>query len=57
VPTFTDFFPTLLTVNRKFLITDFQLLLTSVKPKNFINFYRSQKKMKHPRCLETIVVS
>ncbi len=51
VPTFTNFFPTLPTVNRKFLITDFRLLSTSVKPKNFIDFYRSKKKMKHPRCL------
>jgi hypothetical protein len=51
VPTFTDFIPTLPTVNRKFLITDFRLLLTSVKPENFIDFYRSQKKVKDPRCL------
>jgi len=51
VPTFTEFIPTFPTVNRKFLITDFRLLLTSVKPKNFIEFYRSKKKMKHPRCL------
>ncbi len=49
--TFTDFFPTLPTINRKFLITDFWLLSTSIKPKNFIDFYRSQKKMKHPQCL------
>ncbi len=51
---FYRLFPTLPTVNRKFLITNFRLLSTSVKPKNFINFYRSKKKkkkMKHPRCL------
>ncbi len=36
------------------MITDFRLLSTSVKPKNFIDFYRSQKKMKHPRCLVII---
>ncbi len=51
VPTFTDFIPTFPTVNRKFLITDFRLLSTSVKPENFIDFYRSQKKVKDPRCL------
>jgi hypothetical protein len=51
VPTFTDFILTFPTVNRKFLITDFRLLSTSVKPKNFIDFYRSQKKVKDPRCL------
>jgi hypothetical protein len=51
MPTFTDFIPTFPTVNRKFLITDFRLLSTSVKPENFIDFYRSQKKVKDPRCL------
>ncbi len=51
VPTFTDFYRLLPTVNRKFLITDFRLLSTSVKPENFIDFYRSQKKVKDPRCL------
>jgi hypothetical protein len=44
--------PTFLTVNRKFLITDFRLLSTSVKPENFIDFYRSQKKVKDPRSLQ-----
>jgi hypothetical protein len=44
VPTFTEFIPTFPTVNHKFLITDFRLLSTSVKPKNFIEFYRSKKK-------------
>jgi hypothetical protein len=51
VPTFTDFIPTFPTVNRKFLITDFRLLSTSVKRENFIDFYRSQKKVKDPRSL------
>ena len=51
VPTFTDFYRHLPTVNRKFLITDFRLLSTSVKPENFIDFYRSQKKVKDPRSL------
>ena len=52
MPTFTDFIPTFPTVNRKFLITDFRLLSTSVKRENFIDFYRSQKKVKDPRSLE-----
>ncbi len=51
MPTFTDFFPTLPTVNLKFLITDFWLLSTSVKPKNFIDFYRSKKKNETPPVL------
>ncbi len=51
MPTFTDFIPTFPTVNRKFLITDFRLLSTSVKRENFIDFYRSQKKVKDPRSL------
>jgi hypothetical protein len=54
VPTFTEFIPTCSTVNCKFLITDFRLLSTSVKPKNFIEFYRGKKKMKHPWCLQTM---
>ncbi len=54
MPTFTDFFPTLLTVNRKFLITDFRLLSTSVKPKNFIDFYRSQKKWNTPGAYQIV---
>ena len=53
MPTFTDFIPTFPTVNRKFLITDFRLLSTSVKRENFIDFYRSQKKVKDPRSLQT----
>ncbi len=52
MPTFTNFILTFPTVNRKFLITDFRLLSTSVKPENFIDFYRSQKKVKDPRCLD-----
>ena len=48
MPTFTDFFLTLPTVNRKFLITDFRLLLTSVKRENFIDFYRRQKSERPP---------
>ncbi len=55
MPTFTDFIPTFPTVNRKFLITDFQLLSTSVKRENFIDFYRSQKKVKDPRSLLNIL--
>ncbi len=51
MPTFTDFIPTFPTINHKFLFTDFRLLLTSVKHENFIDFYRSQKKVKDPRSL------
>ncbi len=54
-PNFYQLLPSFTTVNRKFLITDFRLLSTFVKPENFIEFYRSQKKMKHPRCLLTII--
>jgi hypothetical protein len=52
---FYRLFPTLPTVNRKFLITDFRLLSTSVKPENIIDFYRSKKKMKHPQCLNNCI--
>jgi hypothetical protein len=48
---FYQLFLTLPTVNRKIFMTDFRLLSTSIKAKNFINFYRSKKKMKNPRCL------
>ncbi len=48
---FYRLFSDLLTVNRKFLITDFRLLLTSVKPENFIDFYRSKKKNEKPPVL------
>ncbi len=56
MPTFTDFIPTFPTVNRKFLITDFRLLSTSVKRENFIDFYRSQKKVKDPRSLVILFI-
>ncbi len=41
---FCRLLPSFTAVNRKFLYTDFQLLLTSVKIENFTDFYRSQKK-------------
>jgi len=43
--------PSFTAVNRKFLYTDFRLLSTSVNVEIFTDFYRSQKKIKHPRCL------
>ncbi len=55
MPTFTDFILAFPTVNRKFLITNFRLLSTSVKRENFINFYRSKKKVKDPRSLEATI--
>ena len=48
VPTFTDFFPTLPTVDRKFLITDFRLLSTSVKPKILSTFTEVKKNETPP---------
>ena len=52
IPIFCQLLPIFTAVNRKFLHTDFRLSSTSVKIVIFTDFYRSQKKMKLPRCLE-----
>ena len=51
---FCRLLPSFTAVNRKFLFPDFRLLSTSVKIEIFTDFYRSQKKIKHPRCLQII---